>query len=172
MCKIIPALSAAALFSACALATAGATFAADPASTTAAPASTQRAEKQQRFFDKLDSNHDGVVSRAEYQAWIDSRFAKLDSNGDGVVDANEIAASPAVAERVQKRAEGFVKRYDQSGTGKVSKADFEAKELSRFDRLGNGADTVTQSQLAAHRNAFMHQHGSRNQGADPAANGG
>ncbi len=159
MRKIIPfLLITTTLFGACALATAGATFAADPASATAAPATTQRAWRQQRFFDKLDTNHDGVVSRAEYQAWVDSRFAKLDSNGDGVVDANEIAASPAVAERVQKRAEGFVKRYDQSGTGKVSKADFEAKELSRFDRLSNGADTVTEGQLAAHHRAFMNNH--------------
>src|SRR5450756_1013318 len=102
MRKIIPFLLTTTLFGACALATAGATFPADPASATAAPATTQRAARQQRFFDKLDTNHDGVVSRAEYQAWVDGRFAKLDSNGDGVVDANEIAASPAVAERVQK----------------------------------------------------------------------
>lgn len=167
MRKIIPVL-----FAVFALATAAAAFAADPASDPSAPATTQRASTQRRFFDKLDTNHDGVVSRAEYQVWVDSRFAKLDSNSDGVVDANEIAASPTVAEGVHKRAQGFVKRYDRSGTGKVSKADFEAKELSRFDRLSNGADTVTEGQLAAHRDAFMHKHGSRNKDADSTANGG
>ena len=125
--------------------------------TGAAPApGTKQAEWRQHFFDKIDTNHDGVISRAEYQAWIDSRFAKLDSNGDGIVDADEVASSPAAAERVQKRAEGFVRRYDASGSGQVSKADFEAKEMQHFDRLSNGADTVTEDQFAAAR-PFQHR---------------
>ena len=172
MHKIIPASFAAALLATCTLAAAGAAPAADPAGGAVAPAHNQHAQRQQHFFDKLDTNHDGVISRAEYQAWVDSRFAKLDTNGDGSVDASEIAASPAVAERVQKRAEGFVKRYDQSGTGKVSKADFEAKEMSRFDRLSGGTDTLTEQQLAAQHGAFMHGHGPRGDGGSADPNGG
>ena len=109
------------------------------------------AQWRQQFFDKIDANHDGTISRAEYQAWIDGRFAKLDSNGDGVVNADEVATSPMAVERVQKRAEGFVNRYDASGNGEVSKADFEAKEMQRFDRLSNGADSITQDQFEAAR---------------------
>ncbi|GAA0710753.1 hypothetical protein [Dokdonella soli] len=145
MRKIIPTLLASALLGAAALASA-----ADPAADAGAARAAKRAEFQQRLFDKIDTNHDGVISRAEYQTWVDSRFARLDTDGDGSVDAQEIAASPAVAHRVQKRAEGFVKRYDTSGTGKVSKADFEAKEMARFDHLSSGADTLTEQQLAAH----------------------
>jgi len=172
MHKIISVPVVSALFAVCTLAAAGAALAADPAGSAAAPALNQHAQRQQHFFDKLDTNHDGVISRAEYQAWVDSRFAKLDTNGDGSVDANEIATSPATAARVQKRAEGFVKRYDQSGTGKVSKADFEAKEMSRFDRLSGGADTLTEQQLAAQRAAFMHGHGPHAAGVSTAPNGG
>jgi hypothetical protein len=148
MRKIIPAafaLSAAIAASAASAAAPDATMHAD-----------KRAEWRQQFFDKIDTNHDGTVSRAEYQAWVDSRFAKIDSNGDGIVDADEVATSPAAVERVQKRADGFVRRYDTTGDGKVSKADFEAKEMQRFDRLSNGADSVTEDQLAAAR-PFKHR---------------
>jgi hypothetical protein len=113
---------------------------------------------QQRFLDQIDTNHDGVVSRAEYQAWFDTRFARLDANGDGHVDANEIAASPQVAQRVQRRADRFVERYDASGSGSVSKADFEAKEMARFDRLSGGSGTVDADQLLPRRGAFGRHH--------------
>lgn len=151
MRKTLSTSLAAALLGAGLLAAAGSTLAADAATDAAATPAGHRADVRQRFFDQIDTNHDGVISRAEYQAWVDSRYAKLDSNGDGSVDAQEIIASPAVAQRVQARAEGFVKRYDTSGTGKVSRSDFEAKEMARFDRLSGGADTLTADQLAAHR---------------------
>jgi EF hand domain-containing protein len=150
---------------------AGAASAATPATGTTpatAPAPGSRhAEWRQQFFDKIDTNHDGTISRAEYQAWIDSRFAKLDSNGDGTVDADEVASSPMAVERVQKRADGFVKRYDTTGSGQVSKADFEAKEMQRFDRLSNGADTISEEQF----DAAASQRSKHRRGA-PADNGG
>lgn len=164
MRKIIPALLASALSSAYALAAAGTAFAGDPAAT------GKHAQARQHFFDQLDTNHDGVVSRAEYQAWVDERFARFDSNRDGSVDATEIETSPATAARVQKRAEGFVKRYDRSGSGKVSQADFEAREMNRFDRLSGGADTLTPEQLAAHRHGPMHRHAAHD-GADTDSSG-
>ncbi|HEY6544346.1 MAG TPA: hypothetical protein VIZ64_05590 [Dokdonella sp.] len=108
----------------------------------------RRAAMQQQMFERLDADHDGAVSRAEYKAWVDGRFDKLDANGDGSVDADEIARSPATAERVNRRAEGFVKRYDSAGTGKVTRSDFEAKEMARFERIGDGAESVTKEQFA------------------------
>ena len=152
------------VFTLTALAAAATASAADPA-TAPSDAANKHAEWRQQFFDKVDTNHDGTISRAEYQAWVDSRFAKLDSNGDGTVDANEVATSQAAAERVQKRAKGFVRRYDPSGDGQVSKADFEAKEMQRFDRLSDGTDSITQAQFAAAKSS-RHRH------APPTDNGG
>lgn len=111
----------------------------------------RHAEAKKQFFDRIDADHDGKISRAEYQAWVDTRFDRLDANHDGSVDAQEIAASPARADRAQKRAERFVQHYDKSGDGKVAKADFEAVEMARFDRLGAGADALTAEQFAAAR---------------------
>jgi hypothetical protein len=168
MRKIIPTL-----FALSALMAAATVLAADPTGDAApTPRAAKRAEFQQRFFDRIDTNHDGVASRAEYQAWVDGRFDKLDSNGDGRVDAGEVAHSAVAAERVQKRAEGFVKRYDQSGSGTVDKADFEAREMARFDRLGGGADSLTADQLATHGRAHMHRHGPHGNAADADAAGG
>ena len=152
---VLTALTLSALVCAAA-ASAAAPATSTPSATTPAPGS-KHAEWRQQFFDKIDTNHDGTISRAEYQAWIDGRFAKLDANSDGVVNADEVATSPMAVERVQKRAEGFVKRYDTSGNGEVSKADFEAKEMQRFDRLSNGADSVTEDQFTAAR-PFKHRH--------------
>jgi opacity protein-like surface antigen len=157
-----------------ALAAAGTASAATSA-TSAAPSSTsstapapesRHAERRQQFFDRIDANHDGSISRAEYQAWVDSRFDKLDSNGDGSVNADEAATSPAAVNRVQRRAEGFVKRYDTTGSGAVSKSDFEAKEMQRFDRLSGGADSITEEQFDAAGARFHRRRGA------PADNGG
>ncbi|MEO7063084.1 MAG: hypothetical protein ABI082_04825 [Dokdonella sp.] len=166
MRKIIPVL-----FAVSTLAAVGAAFAAAPANDAATPAANHRAQSRQHFFDQIDTNHDGVVSRAEYQAWVDSRFAKFDTSGNGVITAQEIESSPATAARVQKRTENFIKRYDTSGTGQVTQAQFEAKEMSRFDKLSGGADTLTEAQLTAHRHGRMHGHAAGNSAA-PNTNGG
>lgn len=159
MRKIIPVLFAPLLCAACALIATGTAFSAEPAGDAATnPHAGKRAEFRQRLFDQIDTNHDGVVSRVEYQAWVDSRFDKLDSNHDGHVDANEIAKSAATAERVQKRAEGFIKR-NGNGDSTVSKTAFEAKAMARFDRMGSGADTLTIDQLGGGRGGFKHRHG-------------
>lgn len=146
MRKLSPAPLGAALLCALAFGT-GIAAAADPA--TSASKTDKRAEWRQQMFDRIDTNHDGTISRAEYQAWVDARFDKLDANGSGKVSADDIANSAVAKERVQKRADQFVKHYDTSGTGEVTKADFEAKEMARFDRMSGGTDTLTQAQFDA-----------------------
>ena len=80
--------------------------------------------------------------------------------------ATVLKRSPAAVSRVQKRAEGFVKRYDATGSGEVSKSDFEAKEMQRFDRLLGGSDAITEQQFDSAGQRMHRRHGA------PADNGG
>ncbi|MET0383981.1 MAG: hypothetical protein ABW032_11220 [Burkholderiaceae bacterium] len=133
---------------ACALFGASAAWAADPVDANADHAD-RRAQAQQRLLAKLDTDGNGVVSRDEYRAWADARFDALDVDGNGRVDADEVSRSTATAERVRDHADRFIARYGTDGSGQVTKSDFEAKALARFDRLANGADSLTADQLTA-----------------------
>ena len=49
-------------------------------------------------FDRFDRNHDGVITRAEWDAGEAARFQRIDANGDGVVTREEFLRDRAQAE--------------------------------------------------------------------------
>lgn len=51
-----------------------------------------REKMRSRMIDRLDTNHDGMISRDEYRAEAAERFDRMDTNHDGFVDASERAA--------------------------------------------------------------------------------
>jgi len=89
----------------------------------------------QRRFDKLDTNHDGVVTLDEYVAAAAARYREFDPTGSGQVTAREIAASPTAHARAERMAERIVARLDTNGDGKVSADEFLAAAKRRFARL-------------------------------------
>jgi Ca2+-binding EF-hand superfamily protein len=113
-----------------------------------------RAEVTQRVqerFAKLDSNHDGVITRDEAQAAAqmmharmeqrmekrgDSFFDRLDANHDGVVTKAEADAAfnspPATAGgHPAPTWERFAARFDTNHDGAISRAEFEAARAQR-----------------------------------------
>ncbi len=46
-------------------------------------------EMRNRMFERLDTNHDGVISAEESKANGDELFKRLDRNGDGKLDQND-----------------------------------------------------------------------------------
>ena len=43
-----------------------------------------------KMFEKMDTDGDGQISKAEHMAGAEERFAKMDTNGDGFVTKEEV----------------------------------------------------------------------------------
>ena len=74
-----------------------------------------------------DANGDGVVTKAEFTAALDQRFAKMDGNKDGKVTVEERQALGQ-----QRIAERFG-RIDADKNGQISKAEFTAAATQPHD---------------------------------------
>ncbi|WP_243713618.1 EF-hand domain-containing protein [Luteimonas terrae] len=58
------------------------------------------------YLQRMDTDGDGRVSLAEYQAWMSYAFDRMDRNGDGVLTPDEL---PGGKGRAITRAEHMVK---------------------------------------------------------------
>lgn len=59
-----------------------------------------------RMIDRLDTNHDGMISRDEFRAQTIERFDRIDMNHDGFLDQNEMTAMRERARGVMQRGGG------------------------------------------------------------------
>lgn len=80
--------------------------------------------------DRRDPWGDATVSRAGEEAKADERFDAMDTNHDGSLSADEMAAG---AQSQRGPGGGGMRRADADGDGKVSKAEYLAAQLRRFD---------------------------------------
>ena len=72
----------------------------------------------------LDSDKDGAVSRAEYEAVMDAAFRSLDTNGDGSLSVPE-------ASRVLTPTQFAM--VDTNKNGRISRAEFKQQVMKDFD---------------------------------------
>jgi len=119
-----------------------------------------------RGMARADGDGDGRVSKAEYIARADARFARMDKNGDGQLSADEMAprremaaapaapagtdtATPAPAAPMRSR---MFERLDSNHDGMVSRDEYRAQVAVRFDRLDTNHDGfLDQSEMTAMR---------------------
>lgn len=112
----------------------------------------KRAEMKQKYFDRIDTNHDGVITQAEYVAAATARFNKADTNGSGEITAQQIASSPRMVKREQRFAAREVKHMDTNGDGVVSQDEYIAAAKARFAKLDkNGDGYIEADEVPAHR---------------------
>lgn len=130
---------------------------------------------------RADLDKDGQVTKAEISSQIDLRFRAIDANANGQLDQAEMQAAREQhrAKRAERRAangadmagkrKGEHKgeqradrrgKIDANGDGIVSRDEFGARALQRFERAdANGDGVVTQDERAAMREARKARHG-------------
>lgn len=82
------------------------------------------------ILSKADINKDGVITWSEVQQSRKHYFDKYDTDGNGIVSEKEIEAF--VRKRVEKRVKYLKRRFDQNGDGKISKEEFDQYAKKRF----------------------------------------
>jgi len=127
-------------------------FASVDASTSNPQWQQKRAEMKQKYFDRIDTNHDGVITQDEYIAAATARFNKADTSGSGEITAQQIASSPRMVKREQRFAAREVKHMDTNGDGVVSQDEYIAAAKARFAKLDkNGDGFIDADEVPAHR---------------------
>jgi Ca2+-binding EF-hand superfamily protein len=95
---------------------------------------------------RADTNGDGKISRAEYTAMSEQRFARMDKNSDGAITADE------VGDMAGRGPGGGVMAADTDHDGKVSHAEFTAMATARFARMDANSDgDITADEMPAPR---------------------
>lgn len=94
------------------------------------------------FISKLDSNKDGAISSAEFNANLSDNYAKIDKNGNGVIDLSEFTQhgkekrAEYKKKKAERRKEGrarYFKKLDGNGDGVISRAEYIAKAVKRAE---------------------------------------
>jgi len=107
-----------------------AAMAAEPPAAALSPASQMLVDR----LKQADTNHDGNVTKAEWETLVKARFASFDTNADGKLSADEVAGMLASSPNTSSMSVADVtKTYDTDGDGMVSQKEYVDRNLSRFD---------------------------------------
>lgn len=104
----------------------------------------------ERMLARVDTNGDGLISKAENRAMVEARFARMDADKDGMAEAGE--ARKGWGKRGEGRggkAKGMrggrgggagMMMADTNKDGAISKAEFDAMSAQRFAKLDTNSD--------------------------------
>lgn len=124
-----------------------------------------------------DSNSDGVLTRAEFDAGRAAQFARLDADNDGQVTREEMRAQRGEHRRGRGHRGGLAggfERADANDDGNITREEFLARPTAMFDRLDANDNGVIEASERPQRRERGAQDGERRQRADrpnPDANG-
>jgi Ca2+-binding EF-hand superfamily protein len=128
-------------------------------------APTPRRDWADRYLARIDTERKGFVTLEDAQRYAAAQFDRLDTNHDGLVDHDEFLASakrsldrasPARKAQVQRsldRREALFKTLDQHGDGKLTKDEYLAGTREHFAEIDvkKSGMITTEDLRAAHK---------------------
>lgn len=116
----------------------------------ASPASAQRGSVDR--FAEADSNGDGVVTRAEFQASRLERFERMDRNGDGAISRDDFGRLMRFRPQAGQRLDELLAEADTNHDGRVTRSELQQAPTPLFDRADtNGDGRIDAEEQAAAR---------------------
>ena len=104
----------------------------------------------ERMMARIDTNGDGLISKAENRAMVEARFARMDADKDGMVEAGEGRkgwgkrgegrGGKAKGMRGGRGGGAGMMMADTNKDGAISKAEFDAMSAQRFAKLDTNSD--------------------------------
>jgi Ca2+-binding EF-hand superfamily protein len=123
-----------------------------------------------KMLEALDTNKDGAISKAEFEAKRSGDFAAADTNKDGNVSQAELAAfhEKKAAERKAEREKRMYVRLDSNKDGKVSQDEFEGGGM--FEKMDTNKDgKISADEMQWRGKGGHHGHGGHDKGDDAPA---
>jgi hypothetical protein len=129
------------------------------------------AARAQGRIEALDTNHDGLLSRAEAQAHphLSQKFGEIDANGDGYLSRGELMAWHQQHHQGGERGgqdggahHGGFARFDANHDGQIERSEVagDPRALARFDQIDANRDgVVSRDEARAFREAHRGMHG-------------
>lgn len=102
----------------------------------------------ERMLARVDTNGDGMISKAENRAMVEARFARMDADKDGTIEAGERGKRGGKWKRDGKRGPGKaggrgmggMMMADANKDGVITRAEYDAMSAQRFTRLDTNND--------------------------------
>lgn len=89
---------------------------------------------------KMDSNGDGQVTRAEFDAHTDAKFKKHDKDGNGTIDAAEMPKKKCCKKKCGDKKQCDMKKGQCDMNKKAKKCDKCGKPVSKTKKKGSCLD--------------------------------
>jgi hypothetical protein len=111
-------------------------------------------------LEALDTNHDGMLSRAEVQArpHLTQHFDAIDVNRDGILSRDELMAWHQQHRKGGEGGHGGLQRLDTNHDGQLERSEVanDPRALARFDAADANRDgVVTRDEIHAARAAHQ-----------------
>lgn len=118
-----------------------------------------------------DTNSDGVLTRAEFDAGRDAMFARLDADNNGQLTREEMRAERGGRRGHRGGGMHTLTRADANNDGNITRDEFLSGPIERFERLDANDDGVISTDERPQRRERGERRGRRADRPNPDADG-